>query len=168
PPRARSPRRDPEARARAGWATAWAVDRGTPPARAGAARRGWHRPPRGPPGTPGRDRAVRRRRSRRRGRARSPRHPPPHGLRDAPRHGEHDPQLPGVQTTPARRSRTLPATTSATWSAVEENGAGAIPSVIRPMTKPGLGMTSVTPVPWRASAIPDANPSSPALAEPYT
>src|SRR5699024_10472866 len=74
----------------------------------------------------------------------------------------------GIQTTPARRSRTLPATTSATWSAVEENGAGAIPSVIRPMTKPGLGMTSVTPVPWRASAIPDANPSSPALAEPYT
>src|SRR5699024_202851 len=72
----------------------------------------------------------------------------------------------GIHTMPARQATTRSTTTSATCSGVDENGAGSIPAVIRPITKPGRGMMSVTPVPCRASAIPEAKPSRPALAEP--
>ena len=51
---------------------------------------------------------------------------------------------------------------------VDANTAGFIPAVMRPTTKPGRATTTSTPVPCRASASPDANPSRPALAEPYT
>ena len=39
-------------------------------------------------------------------------------------------------------------------------------AVILPITKPGRAITRCTPLPCSESAKPDANPSSPALAEP--
>jgi hypothetical protein len=57
---------------------------------------------------------------------------------------------------------------SATCGAVLENGAGAMPSVIRPITKPGRMTSNRTPDPFSASARPLQNPSNPAFADPYT
>lgn len=48
-----------------------------------------------------------------------------------------------------------------------ENGAGSMPSVIRPITNPGRTINSCTPVPCTASVRPEANESRPALADPY-
>ena len=65
------------------------------------------------------------------------------------------------------RPRSRAATTaSATSAGVVEKGAGVIPRVIRPTTNPGRTSSSETPEPCSASASPEANPSSPALAEP--
>ena len=58
------------------------------------------------------------------------------------------------------------AVASATWAGVLDSGAGSMPSVIRPITKPGRTISSRTPLPYSASDSPLANPSSPALAEP--
>ena len=53
---------------------------------------------------------------------------------------------PGTQTTP-RRFRSAATVASATWSGVLENGAGLMPSVIRPMTNPGRTSSRWTPEP---------------------
>ena len=53
---------------------------------------------------------------------------------------------PGTHTSP-RRPRSAATTASATWSGVLENGAGDMPSVIRPTTKPGRTSSSRTPDP---------------------
>src|SRR3984957_11431298 len=77
------------------------------------------------------------------------------------------PNAHGIQTVrrPLARARAVAA---ATCDGVLDSGAGVIPSVIRPMTKPGRTISSRTPVPCSASANPLANPSRPAFAEPYT
>src|SRR5690606_16402165 len=64
------------------------------------------------------------------------------------------------------RARNALTVASATWSGVLENGAGFIPRVIRPITNPGRTSSRCTPLPYRASASPEANPSRPAFAEP--
>lgn len=58
------------------------------------------------------------------------------------------------------------AVAAATCRGVLDNGAGAMPSVIRPTTKPGRTISSRAPDPCNASLKPDAKPSKPALAEP--
>jgi hypothetical protein len=58
------------------------------------------------------------------------------------------------------------AVAAATCAGVLDNGAGSMPSVIRPITNPGRTINSRTPLPYSASESPLANPSRPALAEP--
>ena len=63
----------------------------------------------------------------------------------------------------------MPRTTAAaTATGVVENGAGSIPSVIRPTTKPGRTMVTPTPVPTSESPRPWEKASRPDLVEPYT
>lgn len=75
--------------------------------------------------------------------------------------------LAGTQTV-FRRPRRARAVATPTASAVVANGCGAMPSVIRPVTKPGRTSISRTPVPCSESARPRAKASWPALADPYT
>ncbi len=61
----------------------------------------------------------------------------------------------------------MPRTTrSATASGVVEKGAGVMPSVIRPTTKPGRTMVTPTPVPSSESPRPWAKASSPDFEDP--
>ena len=74
----------------------------------------------------------------------------------------------GLANTDVRPRFPLSARTvaSATWRDVLENGAGAMPSVIRQITNPGRMTSSRTPEPRSASARPLQNPSNPAFADP--
>ena len=67
-----------------------------------------------------------------------------------------------------RRLASAPTVAAATWSGVLDNGAGVMPSVMRPITNPGRTTSRCTPVPCSASARPLLKPSRPALADPYT
>ena len=58
------------------------------------------------------------------------------------------------------------AVAAATCAGVLDNGAGVMPCVIRPITKPGRTSSSCIAEPCSASASPLANPSKPALADP--
>src|SRR5579859_793257 len=58
------------------------------------------------------------------------------------------------------------ATAAPTCAGVDDIGAGLIPAVILPVTKPGLTSRTRTPVPASASARPRANASRPAFAAP--
>ena len=58
------------------------------------------------------------------------------------------------------------AVAAATCAGVLDNGAGVMPCVIRPITKPGRTSSSCIPEPCSASDSPLANPSKPALADP--
>src|ERR1035438_9620698 len=60
------------------------------------------------------------------------------------------------------------ATAAPTAAGVLDSGAGLIPSVIRPMTKPGLTSSTRTPLPCSESVRPRADAARPALAAPYT
>jgi hypothetical protein len=53
-----------------------------------------------------------------------------------------------------------------TRSGVVASGAGVMPAVIRPTTKPGLTRSTRTPLPCSESASPRAKASRPALAAP--
>src|SRR5688572_23757657 len=76
-------------------------------------------------------------------------------------------RTPGTHTVrrPDRRAATVAA---ATLSAVVANGAGASPSVIDVVTKPGRTTRTLAPLPLNESPRPWAKPSRPAFDEPYT
>src|SRR5258708_15467413 len=73
----------------------------------------------------------------------------------------------GTQTTEAELAS--PAATAApTCAGVVASGAGFIPAVIRPTTKPGRTRSTRTPLECSESATARANASSPAFAAPQT
>lgn len=82
--------------------------------------------------------------------------------------------MPGIHTVVLRgrerfsSARMCLAMCSATTSGVTDSGAGRMPSVIEPMTKPGRAVISASSLPCRRSARPWQKASSPAFVEPYT
>ena len=95
----------------------------------------------------------------------SARHATPDGPGQVAHHGE-DPAQDGRGVDHLAPIPMPSTTASATASGVVENGAGVMPSVIRPTTNPGRTIITSTPLPTRESPRPWAKASSPDFDEP--